>query len=148
MEQIIFSLIFIVLICCSSVVFTIFAISNLKKINTKIDGIPKRYWSMGVYMDNIPQTEENTLHLGSVPLKIYEKGEYSDLPVPRVGELCFGGGWFIVMIETPFGQISNHYENKYWDEFHCEEKEFADKWDGHTEKDVIERLMKCNLQNQ
>ena len=28
------------------------------------------------------------------------------------GELCFGGGWFIVMIETPFGQISNHYENK------------------------------------
>ncbi len=64
------------------------------------------------------------------------------------GELCFGGGWFIVMIETPFGQISNHYENKYWSEFHCEEKEFADEWDGHTEKDVIERLMKCNLQNQ
>ena len=64
------------------------------------------------------------------------------------GELCFGGGWFIVIIETPFGQISNHYENQYWDEFHCEEKEFADKWDGHTEKDVIARLMMCNLQNQ
>ena len=64
------------------------------------------------------------------------------------GELCFGGGWFIVMIETPFGQISNHYENKYWNEFHCEEKEFADEWDGHTEKDVIARLMKCNNQNQ
>ena len=63
------------------------------------------------------------------------------------GELCFGGGWFIVMIETPFGQISNHYENKYWDEFHCEEKEFADEWDGHTKKDVIARLMKCNNQN-
>ena len=64
------------------------------------------------------------------------------------GELCFGGGWFIVMIETPFGQISNHYENKYWDEFHCEEKEFADLWDGHTERDVIARLMACNNQNQ
>ena len=85
MEQIIFSLI-IVLICCSSVVFTIFAISNLKKINTKIDSIPKRHWSMGVYMDNIPQNEQNVLHLGSVPLKIYERGEYSGLPVPRVGE--------------------------------------------------------------
>lgn len=60
------------------------------------------------------------------------------------GELCFGGGWFIVMIETPFGQISNHYEDKYWDEFHCEEKEVADEWDGHTEKDVLERLSKCN----
>ena len=64
------------------------------------------------------------------------------------GELCFGGGWFIVMMETPFGQISNHYENRYWNEFHCEEKEFADEWDGHTEKDVIERLMKCNSQIQ
>ena len=41
---------------------------------------------MAVYMDNIPQTEENTLHLGSVPLKIYERGEYSDLTVPRMGE--------------------------------------------------------------
>lgn len=60
------------------------------------------------------------------------------------GELCFDGKYFIVMMETPFGQISNHYECKYWDEFHCEEKYVADEWDGHTEKDVLERLMKCN----
>ena len=60
------------------------------------------------------------------------------------GELCFGGGWFIVMMETPFGQISNHYECKYWDEFHCEEKYVADEWDGHTDVDVLERLKKCN----
>lgn len=60
------------------------------------------------------------------------------------GELCFGGGWFIVMIDTPFGQISNHYENEYWDEFHCEEKEVADEWDGHTEKDVLNRLHHSN----
>lgn len=64
------------------------------------------------------------------------------------GELCFGGGWFIVMMETPFGQISNHYENKYWNEFHCNEKEFADEWDGHTEKDVLERLTKSNTEKQ
>ena len=37
-------------------------------------------------MDKIPQNEQNSLHLGSVPVKIYEKGEYSVLPVPRVGE--------------------------------------------------------------
>ena len=61
------------------------------------------------------------------------------------GELCFGGGWFIVMIYTPFGQRSNHYENKYWDEFNCEEKEVADEWDGHTEKDVIDRLHYSNV---
>ena len=85
MEQIIFSLI-IVLICSSAVVFTLFVVSNLKKINTKTDSIPKYHWSMGVYMDDIPRNEQNILHLGSVPLKIYERGEYSDLPVPRVGE--------------------------------------------------------------
>ena len=85
MEQIIFSLI-IVLICSSAVVFALFVVSNLKKINTKIDSIPKRHWSMTVYMDDIPRNEQNILHLGSVPLKMYEKGEYLDLPVPRVGE--------------------------------------------------------------
>ena len=26
------------------------------------------------------------------------------------GELCFGGGWFIVVAYLPEGQISNHYE--------------------------------------
>ena len=30
------------------------------------------------------------------------------------GEECFGGGWFIVMAELPTGQISYHYENRYW----------------------------------
>lgn len=25
------------------------------------------------------------------------------------GELCFGGGWFIVMANLPTGQVSNHY---------------------------------------
>ena len=85
MEQIIFSLI-IVLICSSAVVFALFVVSNLKEINTKIEGIPKHYWSMAVYMDNIPQNEQNVLHLGSVPLKIYEKGEYSEIAVPHIGE--------------------------------------------------------------
>ena len=37
-------------------------------------------------MDDIPQNEQNTLCLGSVPLKMYEGYEYSDLPVPRVGD--------------------------------------------------------------
>ena len=60
------------------------------------------------------------------------------------GELCFGGGWFIVQMQLPTGQISNHYENKYWEEFNCEEREYADKWDGHTDKDVLERLSNLN----
>ena len=56
------------------------------------------------------------------------------------GELCFGGGWFIVTATLPTGQISNHYENKEWDLFRCKEVEKAPEWDGHTSKDVLNRL--------
>lgn len=56
------------------------------------------------------------------------------------GEECFGGGWFIVMATLPTGQINNHYEMKYWDLFHCEERIYADSWDGHTPEDVANRI--------
>lgn len=56
------------------------------------------------------------------------------------GELCFGGGWFIVGIDTPEGSYTYHHENKDWDAFDCVELERGKHWDGHTEKDVT-RLM-------
>jgi hypothetical protein len=56
------------------------------------------------------------------------------------GELCFGGGWFVVMAELPTGQISNHYELKYWDLFDCDDEERALPYDGHTPQDVSNRL--------
>ncbi len=56
------------------------------------------------------------------------------------GETPFGGGWFIVGINTPKGPYTYHYEDKYWDIFHCQELEKAPEWDGHTDKDV-ERLL-------
>ena len=52
------------------------------------------------------------------------------------GEECFGGGWFIVGIDTPEGSYTYHYEDKYWDLFECQELEVGKMWDGHTEKDV------------
>lgn len=58
------------------------------------------------------------------------------------GELCFGGGWFIVVATLPDGQISNHYEIKDWDLFRCRETDVGEKWDGHTSSDVVERLKK------
>ena len=58
------------------------------------------------------------------------------------GELCFGGGWFIVKAETPCGQISNHYELKDWDLFQCEEREVCSKYDGHSPKDAMDRMKK------
>lgn len=52
------------------------------------------------------------------------------------GEPCFGGGWFLVAIDTPNGAYGYHYEDKYWDFFDCEELPRAKHWDGYTEKDV------------
>ncbi len=57
------------------------------------------------------------------------------------GELCFGGGWFIVVAVLPDGQISNHYEAKDWDLFAVPETERAlFEFDGHTSADVVARL--------
>ncbi len=56
------------------------------------------------------------------------------------GEVPFGGGWFIVGIETPKGQYTYHYEEKDWDLFRCKEVPTAPQWDGHTDADV-ERLL-------
>nr|DAL24550.1 MAG TPA_asm: nucleotidase 5'-nucleotidase [Caudoviricetes sp.] len=56
------------------------------------------------------------------------------------GEVPFGGGWFIVGVDTPKGPYIYHYEDKGWDLFHCREIETAPEWDGHTDKDV-ERVL-------
>ena len=57
------------------------------------------------------------------------------------GELCFGGGWFIVVAVLPNGQISNHYEAKDWNLFGVPETERAlFEFDGHTSIDVVARL--------
>ena len=67
-------------------VFEVFVIFKLRKIDSQTKDISKNYWSMGIYMNDIPQNDQNTPNLASIPLKIYKKGEYSDLLVPHVGE--------------------------------------------------------------
>ena len=57
------------------------------------------------------------------------------------GELCFGGGWFIVSAMLPTGLISNHYKAEDWDLFKVPEVEKAIyEFDGHTPQDVLVRL--------
>lgn len=57
------------------------------------------------------------------------------------GELCFGGGWFIVSAMLPTGLISNHYKAEDWDLFKVPEVEKAlFEYDGHTAQDVLQRL--------
>lgn len=56
------------------------------------------------------------------------------------GQLCFGGGWFIVGFDTPDGGYTYHYEEKDWGLFDCVELPVGKHWDGHTDEDV-ERLL-------
>ena len=64
------------------------------------------------------------------------------------GEYPFGNSnWFIVMAELPTGQISNHYEMKDWDKFQIPEKPLANKWDGHSPRDVADRLASFTTSN-
>lgn len=56
------------------------------------------------------------------------------------GELCFGGGWFIVMVKLPAGWISYHYEDQYWDLFTISQAETPPEYDGHTSADVVDRM--------
>lgn len=56
------------------------------------------------------------------------------------GEPCFGGGWFIVGIDTPQGGFTYHYEDKYFELFDCVELPNGKEWDGHTEDDVTRLL--------
>jgi len=57
------------------------------------------------------------------------------------GELCFGGGWFVVICKLPTGQITNHYELEHWNKFKCPDFEKPTiEFDGHNANDVATRL--------
>ena len=65
---------------------------------------------------------------------IHKSWKHSD------GELCFGGGWFVVTAQLPTGQVTNHYEESEWDRFDVPERETAIEWDGHTPQEAYDRL--------
>lgn len=56
------------------------------------------------------------------------------------GELCFGGGWFIVTATLTTGQVSNHYKAEHWELFAVPEVDLPPEYDGHTPQDAAERL--------
>ena len=78
----------------------------------------------------------NPIHKNGVKYDVHKSWRHND------GELCFGGGWFIVVAVLPTGQISNHYPASDWDLFKIPEIEKAKyPFDGHTGQDVINRLL-------
>lgn len=83
-------------------------------------------------------TEDNPkgkIEIPKAKYDVHKSWKHSD------GELCFGGGWFIVSAMLPTGLISNHYEAKDWDLFKIPEEPIAKyEYDGHTAEDVLKRL--------
>ena len=68
--------------------------------------------------------------VNTFPTLAWKSHKHSD------GEAPFGGGWFIVGVNTPKGPYTYHYEDKDWDLFHCKAVATAPEWDGHTDKYV------------
>ncbi len=59
------------------------------------------------------------------------------------GELCFGkDNYFVVVMQLPTGQVSNHYKGEHWDLFKVPEVDRAPEYDGHTPQHAAERLEK------
>jgi len=50
-------------------------------------------------------------------------------------------GWFILGLNTPYGQISYHLPNYLWDLARVEEIEQNNDYDGHSSSDVVDRLI-------
>lgn len=86
----IISIICVILMSLAAGVFTAFVIFKLKKIDANTDSIPKHYWGMTVYMDDIPQVGQSTKRLDYAIVQIYEGCYYPELPVPHKGEEVSG----------------------------------------------------------
>jgi hypothetical protein len=49
-------------------------------------------------------------------------------------------GYFLVSLETLYGPITYHVENRFWDLFQIAEKEEANKFDGANAKECLKRI--------
>ena len=109
--------------------------ANVKNIGSLSDGF---HTFDGLY--------EQRMYLFAALVKTYKDKSWKSYR-HEDGELCFGGGWFIVGIDTPEGSYTYHYKDKYYSMFDCIELGRAKHWDGHTEKDVDRLLSLANKQS-
>jgi len=82
------------------------------------------------------ETSTGTFEQRDIKYDVHKSRKHHD------GEYPFGDeNWFIVSAMLPTGLISNHYHIDDWDLFKIPEVDKAKyEYDGHTSKDVLERL--------
>lgn len=90
------------------------------------------YQTLGLAM--LGSEDEDVIEEFEKEWDIHKSWKHSD------GNPCFGGGWFIVTIKLPTGQVSNHYKAEHWDKFKIPARDVASEWDGHTPQDAAERM--------
>ena len=111
-------------------------------LTIKADSISDGYHTMDELYDH---RRELTIHLFNLWNKVLRMGFRSGNCVIKSrlhNDGTMFSGYFVVYAELPSGQISYHYDLKYWDRFLIPELDRAPKYDGHTSLDVIERLSK------
>lgn len=106
----------------------------------------RKVYNAALFNDWAKNNTSNVMLMSNPPIPKFEpKYDVHKSWKHHDGELCFGGGWFIVVAVLPTGQISNHYEAKDWDLFNIPEVEKAKyEFDGHTPNDVLNRLKALN----
>lgn len=94
-----------------------------------------RWKNLQQHKDSANLEMRNAAIMATSKYNVHKSWKHND------GELCFGGGWFIVSAMLPTGLISNHYKAEDWDLFKVPEvKKALYEFDGHTPQDVLVRL--------
>lgn len=110
------------------------------KLNKETDKISDGYHTFGELYDH---RRALTVALTRCNVHISWKSKKhhpNDVPM-------FEGGYFVVGMNLPAGQISYHFKLKYWDYFKdVTELPNAPRWDGHTPEMVISRLLEWDCE--
>lgn len=128
-----------------------FTLTKAKVLGSTLDAPP--HYSMEIKAESVSDgfhtMEELYEHRLALTVALFNTSIYAnDLDIKEImkSKLHHDGtmfeGYFIVMAITDYGQISYHYDLKHWDKFQIPEVERTPAYDGHTSKDVIERLLK------
>ena len=122
---------------------------NINELNQKIALLKKQGYDVQTISDGyhtFSELYELRLAYNAALFNEWTSGKKYDVHKSKTfqdietGEYTQWEGWFIVVAETPNGQIGNHYPVAAWDKFKVAEKEKANAWDGNMPDTICERL--------
>lgn len=111
--------------------------SELSKINDMIDALDKK----SQISDGSHTFDDLYFHRCILFAAVCNLSEYPTWRSKLHSDNSMYENYFIVGITTPKGDFSYHFHMDWWDYFvGIDVIEKAHKWDGHTSKDVVEKI--------